>query len=57
MTRGLPVSVIVLCWNSRQRIGDCLASLLALESPAAELIVVDNASSDESCHCMPVVSA
>ena len=44
----LPVSVIVLCWNSRQRIGDCLASLLALESPAAELIVVDNASSDET---------
>ncbi len=44
----LPVSVIVLCWNSRQRIGDCLTSLLALESPAAELIVVDNASSDET---------
>jgi len=48
VTRELPVSVIVLCWNSRQRIGDCLESLLALESPAAELIVVDNASSDET---------
>jgi len=44
----LPVSVIVLSWNSRQRIGDCLASLLALESPAVELIVVDNASADET---------
>lgn len=44
----LPVSVIVLCWNSRQRIGDCLESLLALEPPAAELIVVDNASGDDT---------
>jgi GT2 family glycosyltransferase len=41
-----PVSVIVLTWNGRRWIGDCLSSLIALETPAAELIVVDNASTD-----------
>jgi GT2 family glycosyltransferase len=43
---AIPVRVIVLTWNGRRWLGDCLTSLLALDPPAAEVVVVDNASSD-----------
>lgn len=42
------VSVIVLSWNSRRFLPDCLASVLAQNWPSVELIVVDNASTDGS---------
>jgi GT2 family glycosyltransferase len=40
------VSVIVLTWNGREWLDGCLGSLLALDPPASEVIVVDNGSSD-----------
>ena len=42
------VSVIVVSWNSRRFLEDCLASVLAQTWPAIELVVVDNASGDGS---------
>jgi GT2 family glycosyltransferase len=41
-----PVAVVVVAWNSMDYIGDCLDSLLALEQPPAEIVVVDNGSTD-----------
>jgi len=46
---GLPhASVIVLNHNGERFLGPCLASLLASDYPAFEVIVVDNASTDGS---------
>jgi len=45
---GARVSVIVLSWNSREFLEGCLASVLAQTHPDVELIVVDNASDDDS---------
>ncbi|MCP4417239.1 MAG: glycosyltransferase family 2 protein [Chloroflexi bacterium] len=44
------LSIIIVNYNTRQLLDDCLASLLAAEQPVggAEIIVVDNASSDGS---------
>ena len=44
------LSIVIVNYNTRQLLDDCLASLLAAEQPAggAEIIVVDNASSDGS---------
>ena len=42
------VSVIVLSWNSREFLEECLASVLRQTHPEVELIVVDNASTDGS---------
>lgn len=47
MTRAFaPVAVVIVTRNSTRFISDCLASLRALERPPAEVVVVDNASSD-----------
>jgi GT2 family glycosyltransferase len=46
--RTLPATVIVLNWNGRRWIDECLASLLALDPLAAEILFVDNHSSDDS---------
>ena len=43
-----PVALIVLSWNSRAYLGDCLASLQQSDYPNFSIIVVDNASSDAS---------
>jgi GT2 family glycosyltransferase len=43
-----PVSLIVLTWNGRRWLDDCLMSILALDPPAQEVWVVDNASTDGS---------
>ena len=47
---NLDLSIVIVNYNTRQLLDDCLASLLAAEQPAggAEIIVVDNASSDGS---------
>src|SRR4051812_19105826 len=48
------VSIVILNYNTRQRVLDCLASLRAggipdsADSPATEVFVVDNASADGS---------
>jgi GT2 family glycosyltransferase len=43
-----PVAVIVVAWNSARYLPDCLGSLRGLERPPAEVVVVDNGSSDDS---------
>lgn len=42
------VSVIVLNYNGAHLLPDCLESLLAQDPPCLEILVVDNASTDES---------
>src|SRR5690348_1064100 len=44
------VSIVILNYNTRQRVLDCLASLRAagIPSAATEVFVVDNASADGS---------
>lgn len=44
------LSIVIVNYNTRQLLDDCLVSLLAAEKPAGgmEIIVVDNASSDGS---------
>lgn len=45
----LDLSIVILSWNVRDLLRQCLASVFAHQSPlAAEVIVVDNASSDDS---------
>jgi O-antigen biosynthesis protein len=41
-------SVVVVSYNTSAYIGECIEALLALDYPAVEIIVVDNASSDGS---------
>jgi GT2 family glycosyltransferase len=43
---SLAVSVVIVTYNSRPYIDACLESLAATLPPAAEIVVVDNASSD-----------
>lgn len=43
-----PVSAVVLSWNRQAMLRDCLRSLRAQRTPAAEVIVVDNGSTDGS---------
>src|SRR5512144_2431508 len=42
------VALIVVNWNGRRLLDTCLRSLLAVDYPAASVILVDNASSDGS---------
>jgi GT2 family glycosyltransferase len=42
------VATVVVSWNSRPFLRGCLESLRGLERPPAEVVVVDNASSDGS---------
>ena len=44
------LSIVIVNYNTRQLLDDCLASIVAAEAPAGglEVIVVDNASSDGS---------
>ncbi|MCA9875761.1 MAG: glycosyltransferase, partial [Anaerolineales bacterium] len=48
--RTFDLSVIIVSYNTRKLLDDCLASLLAAEVPPGgmEIIVVDNASTDGS---------
>src|SRR3954469_25044801 len=43
-----PASVVVVSYNTSAHIGACLLSLLELDYPRVEIIVVDNASGDGS---------
>jgi len=42
------VAVVVINWNSGTCLADCLPSVLAQTLPPAELVIIDNASSDDS---------
>ena len=42
------VSMIVISFNGEDVIGDCLKSLTSLHSPEFEILVIDNASKDET---------
>src|SRR5258708_3129241 len=46
------ISVIVVNWNSRSDLADCLASLRAQTFRGFETIVVDNGSTDGSTHML-----
>lgn len=46
------VAVIVLNWNRRDDTLRCLASLAAISEPAIDVILVDNASSDDTLACV-----
>jgi glycosyltransferase involved in cell wall biosynthesis len=45
---GLTVSVVITCHNYGRYLRECLESILAQERPADEILVVDDASTDES---------
>jgi GT2 family glycosyltransferase len=42
------VSIVILDWNGENTIRECLSSVMNLNYPSFEVIVVDNASSDKS---------
>ena len=48
-----PVAVVVVNWNAGPLLSRCLASVLAQQPPPAEVVVVDNASSDGSADAVP----
>jgi GT2 family glycosyltransferase len=43
-----PVTIVVLNWNGRHLLQSCLPALLALDYPQYALLLVDNASTDDS---------
>ena len=45
---GVSVSAVIVNWNGREHLEVCLGSLLAQTLPAVEVLLVDNASSDDS---------
>jgi GT2 family glycosyltransferase len=42
------VAAVVINWNSGRYLADCLPSVLAQTLPPAELVIIDNASTDDS---------
>ncbi len=46
------VSVVILNWNRKEMLLDCLRSIKELEYPIYEIIVVDNASTDGSAQAV-----
>ena len=52
---AVALSVVIVTWNCRALVLDCLAALLASELPAqTEVIVVDNASADGTAAAVAV---
>jgi len=43
---ALPACIVIVTWNGRRWMDGCLSSVLALDPPAADVVVVDNGSSD-----------
>jgi glycosyltransferase involved in cell wall biosynthesis len=52
MTTAVPVSVVVPCYRCAQTLGRAVASVAAQTSLPMELILVDDASADETCSVM-----
>jgi len=48
MERAVKVSLVILNWNRKDMLLDCLSKVATLEYPLYETIVVDNASTDGS---------
>lgn len=48
LVRRLRITVIVCAWNEQDTLGDCLRSVLAQSRRPDEIIVVDNASTDQT---------
>lgn len=46
------ISVVVVNWNRRELLRECLISLIAQRDAEIEIIVVDNGSTDGSCECV-----
>ena len=44
--QDVPLSVVIVCWNGLRHLPDCLAALLPQLPPGAEVVLVDNGSSD-----------
>jgi GT2 family glycosyltransferase len=45
----MKLSIVILCWNDREIISDCIASIYATtHATDFEIIVSDNGSTDES---------
>ena len=42
------VSVLIVNWNSKENLKDCLQSLFKIDYPNYEVIIVDNGSTDDS---------
>ena len=42
------VSIVVICWNNKSYLDDCLSSVLSQTYPNIEVVLTDNASSDGS---------
>ena len=42
------ISVIIVNLNGRALLGECLSSVAAQETPAAQILLVDNGSTDDS---------
>ena len=51
------VSVTIVTWNSAQYLAECFASLARQDYPYIEVIVVDNASSDETGNLLRSVAS
>src|SRR6516164_8669318 len=51
---AFPVGVVIVAWNSERYIVDCLSSVARLERDAAEVVVVDNASQDDTARLAQV---
>lgn len=49
---SLPVCILIVNWNGKADTLECLDSLRQLNYPTYEILVVDNASSDDSVHCI-----
>ena len=49
ITEELPLSIVIVNYNGKRFLADCLDSIAAQVSCACEVIVVDNASIDGSC--------
>jgi hypothetical protein len=51
--RVMDLSIVIVSWNSERFLIDCVSSILSsVRGLAAEIIVVDNASSDGSCQIL-----
>ena len=42
------VSIIILCWNNSKYTADCINQLYKVTPPGFELILIDNASTDNT---------
>ncbi len=52
--RKAKISMVIINWNGKQVLRDCLESVLKLRHPMHEIIVVDNGSTDGSVEMMEI---